>query len=46
MFFFFNKSLFMLKQDVNCYLIDNNGFILVTEEQSQVLSIVHVYIYE
>ena len=24
-------------QDINCYLIDNNGFILVTEEQSQVL---------
>uniref|UniRef100_A0A8P4GI48 Calcium channel, voltage dependent, alpha2/delta subunit 3 n=1 Tax=Dicentrarchus labrax TaxID=13489 RepID=A0A8P4GI48_DICLA len=24
--------------DINCYLIDNNGFILVTEEQSQVLS--------
>lgn len=23
-------------QDINCYLIDNNGFILVTEEQSQV----------
>uniref|UniRef100_A0A668TZV9 Calcium channel, voltage dependent, alpha2/delta subunit 3 n=1 Tax=Oreochromis aureus TaxID=47969 RepID=A0A668TZV9_OREAU len=24
-------------EDINCYLIDNNGFILVTEEQSQVL---------
>lgn len=25
-------------QDINCYLIDNNGFILVTEEQSQVMT--------
>uniref|UniRef100_A0A8C4EI12 Calcium channel, voltage dependent, alpha2/delta subunit 3 n=1 Tax=Dicentrarchus labrax TaxID=13489 RepID=A0A8C4EI12_DICLA len=34
--------------DINCYLIDNNGFILVTEEQSQVLCsclCIHVHIY-
>uniref|UniRef100_A0A672YD42 Calcium channel, voltage dependent, alpha2/delta subunit 3 n=1 Tax=Sphaeramia orbicularis TaxID=375764 RepID=A0A672YD42_9TELE len=24
-------------EDINCYLIDNNGFILVTEDQAQVL---------
>lgn len=36
-------------QDINCYLIDNNGFILVTEEQSQVRCAclcMHVYIYK
>uniref|UniRef100_A0AAQ5XM05 Calcium channel, voltage dependent, alpha2/delta subunit 3 n=1 Tax=Amphiprion ocellaris TaxID=80972 RepID=A0AAQ5XM05_AMPOC len=36
-------------EDINCYLIDNNGFILVTEEQSQVLcacQCIHVYIQE
>uniref|UniRef100_A0A8C6M4G9 Calcium channel, voltage dependent, alpha2/delta subunit 3 n=1 Tax=Nothobranchius furzeri TaxID=105023 RepID=A0A8C6M4G9_NOTFU len=30
-----NNSNITIK-DINCYLIDNNGFILVTEEQSQV----------
>uniref|UniRef100_A0AAQ6AMA2 VWFA domain-containing protein n=1 Tax=Amphiprion ocellaris TaxID=80972 RepID=A0AAQ6AMA2_AMPOC len=29
--------------DINCYLIDNNGFILVTEEQSQVLITLYDY---
>uniref|UniRef100_A0A8D3DVA6 Calcium channel, voltage dependent, alpha2/delta subunit 3 n=1 Tax=Scophthalmus maximus TaxID=52904 RepID=A0A8D3DVA6_SCOMX len=35
-------------EDINCYLIDNNGFILVTEEQSQVQRAClcqHVYIF-
>lgn len=32
-------------QDINCYLIDNNGFILVTEEQSQVLcACLHIHV--
>jgi len=29
-------TLWPFSQDINCYLIDNNGFILVTEEVSQV----------
>uniref|UniRef100_A0A8C7XMB5 Calcium channel, voltage dependent, alpha2/delta subunit 3 n=1 Tax=Oryzias sinensis TaxID=183150 RepID=A0A8C7XMB5_9TELE len=29
--------------DVNCYLIDNNGFILVTEEQSQVIFLTFLF---
>uniref|UniRef100_A0A3Q0SHR0 Calcium channel, voltage dependent, alpha2/delta subunit 3 n=1 Tax=Amphilophus citrinellus TaxID=61819 RepID=A0A3Q0SHR0_AMPCI len=33
--FFQRKFWTACRQDINCYLIDNNGFILVTEEQAQ-----------